>query len=73
MGFMMHNPVQRSASKHVDLADHYARECQERGITTVSYMSTKEMTADNLTKSLPRTPYEKHRTGSCVMPRPAWA
>jgi len=70
---MTHNPVQRSASKHVDLADHYARECQERGITTVSYMSTKEMTADNLTKSLPRTPYEKHRTGSCVMPRPAWA
>jgi hypothetical protein len=69
---MTHNPVHRSASKHVDLADHYARECQERGITTVSYVGTKEMTADALTKQLPRTPYEKHRATLGVMPQPSW-
>lgn len=69
---MTHNPVHRSASKHVDLADHYARECQERGITTVSYVGTKEMTADLLTKQLPRTAFEKHRATMGVMPQPNW-
>ena len=32
---MAYNPVQRSASKHIDLADHYAREQQERGTITI--------------------------------------
>lgn len=51
---MAYNPVQRATSKHVDLADHYARELQERGIITISYVNTKEMIADLLTKALPR-------------------
>ena len=38
---MTYNPVQRSASKHIDLADHYAREQQELGVITISYVSTK--------------------------------
>ena len=69
---MTHNPVHRSASKHVDLADHYARECQERGITTVSYLNTAEMTADLLTKQLPRIAFEKHRATMGVTPQPSW-
>lgn len=49
---MTYNPVHRSASKHVDLADHYTRELQKLGIITVSYVSTRDMIADILTKPL---------------------
>ena len=70
---MTQNPVHRSASKHVDLADHYARECYERGITTVSFMPTAKMIADLLTKQLPRNAFETHRTAMGVLPTPHWA
>ena len=57
---MSYNPVKREASKHVDLADHYAREQVERGTITISYIPTKEMTADLLTKALPRASFLYH-------------
>ena len=42
-------PVQRSASKHVDPADHYARaEQQERGTITISFVGTKDLITDAL-------------------------
>lgn len=56
---MTYNPVQRSASKHVDLADHYAREQMERGTITITHVSTQEMIADLLTKSLPKPQFAK--------------
>ena len=43
---MTYNSVQRSVSKHVDLTDHYAREQQERGTITITFVSTKDMIAD---------------------------
>ena len=49
---MNHNPVQHEANKHCDLADHFAREQVERGIITISHVSTQNMLADLLTKSL---------------------
>lgn len=49
---MNHNPVQHEANKHCDLADHFAREQVERGIITISHVSTKNMLADLLTKAL---------------------
>ena len=55
---MTYNSVQHAASKHVDLADHYARELQELGIITITYVNTKEMIADLLTKVLGRPAYE---------------
>jgi hypothetical protein len=57
---MTYNPVQRSASKHVDLADHYAREQQEAGTITITYVSTKDMIADLLTKPLAVADFTKH-------------
>ena len=57
---MTYNPVKREASKHVDLADHYAREQVERGTITISYIPTKEMTADLLTKALPKASFDYH-------------
>jgi hypothetical protein len=58
---MTYNPVQRAATKHVDLADHYAREAVETGITTVSYISTRDMIADALTKPLGTADFMRHR------------
>jgi hypothetical protein len=58
---MNYNPVNRSASKHVDLADHYAREQVERGTITISYVPTEDMIADALTKALPRKQFERLR------------
>ena len=55
---MTYNPVQRSASKHVDLADHYAREQLERGTITVTHVPTKQMIADLLTKALGKPQFE---------------
>jgi len=57
---MTYNPVQRNASKHIDLADHYAREQQERGTITISYVSTRDMIADLLTKPLGNTDFKRH-------------
>ena len=54
------NPVQRSASKHIDLADHYVREQQERGTINISYVSTKDMRADALTKHLADCDFQRH-------------
>ena len=56
---MKYNPVQRSASKHVELADHYAREQVERKLITISYIPTTEMIADALTKALSKALFEK--------------
>ena len=58
---MNYNPVQRSASKHVDLADHYAREQVERGTITITYVPTQDMIADLLTKALSKPQFEKLR------------
>jgi hypothetical protein len=58
---MTYNPVHRNASKHVDLADHYAREQVERKTITITYVSTKDMIADLLTKALPKLQYSKLR------------
>ena len=57
---MTYNPVQRAASKHIDLADHYAREQQEAGTITITYVSTKDMIADLLTKPLALADFAKH-------------
>ena len=49
---MNYNPVQQAASRHVDLADHYAREQVEAGTITITYLETERMVADVLTKPL---------------------
>ena len=56
---MNYKTVKRSASKHVDLADHYAREQVERGVVAISYVSTKMMIADVLTKALGKTDFNR--------------
>ena len=57
---MNYNPVMRSASKHVDISDHYARELVETGSIIISYVSTTDMIADALTKPLGRQAHARH-------------
>jgi hypothetical protein len=56
---MNHNPVHHQASKHVDLADHFAREQVERGIITISPVKSKDMIADVLTKIMGKTDFHR--------------
>lgn len=49
---MSYNPVSQPANKHVEIADHYAREQVAQGTLTITYISTKDMLADVLTKAL---------------------
>ena len=56
---MAYNPVFRAASKHIALADHYAREQQQAGVITISHLSTHDMIADILTKPLPRESFAR--------------
>ena len=51
---MNNNPVHHKSSKHVEIADFYARELVARNIITTSWISNKEMDADAFTKPLPR-------------------
>ena len=54
---LAYNPVLHESNKHVEVADHYARELVQRGIIDISYVSTKEMLADALTKVLSVTQF----------------
>ena len=51
---MNYNPVKRDASKHIDLADHYAREQVDLGNISITHVPTTKMIADILTKALSR-------------------
>ena len=51
---MNYNPVKRDASKHIDLADHYAREQVDLGTISITHVPTTKMIADILTKALAR-------------------
>lgn len=42
-------------TKHIDIRHHYIRDCVNNNIVKFSHISTNEMTADILTKSLPLT------------------
>ena len=53
------NPVGRAKHKHVDLADHYARELFENGIITITFVPTDEMVADIFTKPLAEGKFKK--------------
>jgi len=57
---MNYNPVHHEANKHCDLADHYTRELVDRGIITITHVSTDRMPADALTKSLAAEAFNKH-------------
>jgi len=56
-----YNPTNRTATKHVDVADHYIREQVERKRITVTYIETRDMDADIFTKPLDKPAFLRHR------------
>jgi len=53
------NPVHHARSKHIDIQYHFVREQIILGAVVLKYLETKEMTADVLTKPLPRPAFER--------------
>jgi hypothetical protein len=47
--------------RHVDIHNHWLREAVEKGQIIVSYMPSKDMVADGLTKALGETPLQRFR------------
>lgn len=50
---LVKNPEFHKRSKHIDIRYHFIRECFEKGLFTLDYISTEEMIADVFTKALP--------------------
>jgi len=55
------NPCNHERTKHFDIRHHFIREKVAEGQIILRYESTSEMTADILTKALPRPSFEKFR------------
>jgi hypothetical protein len=59
-----------SRSKHIDVRFHIIREAAANGLVRLEYIRTADMTADILTKALPRELHKRHvkRTwdGNCA-------
>ena len=48
------NSMFHDRSKHIEIRYHFIRDCVQRGVVKLEYISTNEQVADILTKSLPR-------------------
>jgi hypothetical protein len=46
------NPTHHARTKHIDIKHHFIRECIDKGEIKLEYCSTKDMTADIMTKAL---------------------
>ena len=55
------NPISHARTKHIDIKFHYVREAIHDGTIELVYCPTQQMTADMLTKPLPRCHFETLR------------
>jgi len=56
------NPVEHARTKHIDIRYHFVREAIKDRVIELRYCSSQNMTADILTKPLPRKQFEKLRS-----------
>jgi hypothetical protein len=50
-------------TKHIDIRYHFVRDAYQEGRVRIEYLPTAEMTADILTKALPRDTHQRHVNG----------
>jgi len=50
-------------TKHIDIKYHFVRDSCANGLVRLGFISTAEMTADVMTKALPRDAHQKHIGG----------
>lgn len=58
---LVKNPHLHERSKHIDICYHHIRDLVQKGNLEVSYISTRDMVADGLTKPLQRINFEKFK------------
>ncbi|KAJ2911393.1 hypothetical protein MD484_g9022, partial [Candolleomyces efflorescens] len=59
---VLHNPEHHGRMKHIDIKYHWICDTIKKGEIEVHFCPTQEMVADILTKPLPHSAVEKHRT-----------
>jgi hypothetical protein len=59
---LIKKPVLHDRSKHIETKFHYIRECVERGLIKVDFISTEEQLGDIRTKALSRVKFEQLRS-----------
>ncbi|KMQ86954.1 retrovirus-related pol polyprotein from transposon tnt 1-94 [Lasius niger] len=52
------NPIYYARSKHIDIKHHFVREAVKETLVLIQHVPSDEMTADILTKGLPRGRHE---------------
>jgi len=60
---LIQNPRFHKRTKHIELKYHYIRQVSNQGLITIDYISTREMSADILTKPLPSDLHWQHVKG----------
>jgi hypothetical protein len=50
-------------TKHIDICHYFLRDTYQKGRLRIKYLPTNEMTADILTKALPRDAHQRHVKG----------
>ena len=62
------NPKSHSRTKHIDIKFHYLREAVEKKEVNIIYCATEKMTADIMTKPLPKVKFEEFRSDMGLEP-----
>jgi hypothetical protein len=57
------NPRFHERTKHINIRYHFVRDACERKALRINYIATADMTADIMTKSLPRETHWRHTAG----------
>lgn len=56
---LAYNPEFHDRSKHIDIRHHWIRNAIAENAITIQWVPTQEMTADILTKALPRVSFDR--------------
>ena len=55
------NPVQHARTKHIEIRHHFLRDCVEKKVISMNFISTNDQIADIFINALNRKPFEALR------------